>query len=425
MLKDKRIAVIGLGYVGLPLLLELSKKFKVIGFDLFKKRIEQLKDAKDFTNEVRTKDLKSLRGFFTNKEEDLIKANVYIVTVPTPINSEKEPDLTPLKMACESIGKYLKKKDLVIFESTVYPGLTEEFCVPILESSSGLEMNKEFLVGYSPERINPGDGKRKLTDIIKITSGSNAKALKLVDEIYKAIIKAGTYPVESIKVAEAAKVIENTQRDINIALVNELSLLFKKLEIDTNKVIDAAATKWNFLDFRPGLVGGHCIGVDPYYLTYKAKEIGFEPNMILSGRRTNEMIPDFISKSLLQDLKKKKVKYQDARLLILGLTFKEDCPDIRNSKVRQIYTILKSKLSSVDVYDPYAENSDISDNYPKESILKKMPLKKDSYDSILLAVPHKAFKKLGYYKIKALGTDDVLFYDLKNTFPNKKADFKL
>ena len=425
MLKDKKIAVIGLGYVGLPLLLALSKKFEVIGFDLFKKRIDQLKVANDFTNEVKPKDLGPLKNFFTHKEDDLAKANVYIVTVPTPINLAKEPDLIPLKRACESIGRYLKKEDLVIFESTVYPGLTEEFCVPILEKTSNFKMNKDFLVGYSPERINPGDSKRKLTDIIKVTSGSNARALKLVDGIYKAIIKAGTFPVESIKIAEAAKVIENTQRDINIALVNELSLLFKKLEIDTNKVLDAAATKWNFLDFRPGLVGGHCIGVDPYYLTFKAKEIGFEPNMILSGRQTNEMIPDFISKSLLQDLKKKKVKYKDARLLILGLTFKEDCPDMRNSKVKQIYTKLSSKLSSVDVYDPCAGNSDMSDNYPKESILKKMPLKKDSYDSILLAVPHKAFKKLGYYRIKALGTDDVLFYDLKNTFPKKKADFKL
>ena len=425
MLNNKRIAILGLGYVGLPLLVEFSKNFQVIGFDLFKKRISQLRNAKDLTNEVNEKELKPLKKFFTHKEEDLAKANVYIVTVPTPINLKKEPDLLPLKKACEIIGRYLKKKDLVIFESTVYPGLTEEFCVPILENISNLKMNNDFMVGYSPERINPGDNNRKLTDIKKVTSGSSVKALKIVDGLYKTIIKAGTFPVRSIKVAEAAKVIENTQRDINIALVNELSLLFKKLDIDTNEVIDAAATKWNFMDFRPGLVGGHCIGVDPYYLTYKAKEIGFEPRMILSGRETNELMPDFISNSLLQDLKKKKIKYKDARLLILGLTFKENCPDMRNSKVKQIYDNLCLKLSVVHVFDPYAEKFDLVDSYPKKAILKRMPLKNNSYDSILLAVPHKAFKKLGYNKIKSLGTNNILFYDLKNTFPNKKVDFKL
>ena len=425
MLNNKRIAILGLGYVGLPLLVEFSKNFQVIGFDLFKKRISQLRNAKDFTNEVNRNELKPLKNSFTHKEEDLAKANVYIVTVPTPINLKKEPDLLPLKKACEIIGRYLKKKDLVIFESTVYPGLTEEFCVPILENISNLKMNNDFMVGYSPERINPGDNNRKLTDIKKVTSGSSVKALKIVDGLYKTIIKAGTFPVRSIKVAEAAKVIENTQRDINIALVNELSLLFKKLDIDTNEVIDAAATKWNFMDFRPGLVGGHCIGVDPYYLTYKAKEIGFEPRMILSGRETNELMPDFISNSLLQDLKKKKIKYKDARLLILGLTFKENCPDMRNSKVKQIYDNLCLKLSVVHVFDPYAEKFDLVDSYPKKAILKRMPLKNNSYDSILLAVPHKAFKKLGYNKIKSLGTNNILFYDLKNTFPNKKVDFKL
>jgi len=425
MLNNKRIAILGLGYVGLPLLVEFSKTFQVIGFDLFKKRISQLRNAKDFTNEVNRNELKPLKNSFTHKEEDLAKANVYIVTVPTPINLKKEPDLSPIKNACEIIGRYLKKKDLVIFESTVYPGLTEEFCVPILENISNLKMNDDFMVGYSPERINPGDNNRKLTDIKKVTSGSSAKALKIVDGIYKTIIKAGTFPVRSIKVAEAAKVIENTQRDINIALVNELSLLFKKLDIDTNEVIDAAATKWNFMDFRPGLVGGHCIGVDPYYLTYKAKEIGFEPRMILSGRETNELMPDYISNSLLQDLKKKKIKYKDARLLILGLTFKENCPDMRNSKVKQIYDNLCLKLSVVHVFDPYAEKFDLVDSYPKKAILKRMPLKNNSYDSILLAVPHKAFKKLGYNKIKSLGTNNILFYDLKNTFPNKKVDFKL
>ena len=425
MLKNKKIAVIGLGYVGLPLLIELSKKFEVKGFDISKKRITDLRNGKDLTNETDLKDINAIKGKLTFHEGDISNENIYIVTVPTPIDANKEPDLNPLKQACQAIGKYLQKKDLVIFESTVYPGLTEEFCIPILEDISNLKLNLDFTVGYSPERINPGDNNRKLTDIKKITSGSNAKALKVVDGLYKAIIKAGTHPVNSIKVAEAAKVIENTQRDINIALVNELSLLFKRLEIDTNEVIDAASTKWNFLDFRPGLVGGHCIGVDPYYLTHKAKKIGFEPNMILSGRQTNELIPDFISKSLLEDLKNKNKRYKNTKLLILGLTFKEDCPDMRNSKVKEIYTQLSKKLSLVHVYDPCVETSDILKNYPKRSALKKMPFKKNFYDSILVAVPHKAFIKLGYNKIKETGSGDVLFYDLKNAFPNKKVDFKL
>jgi len=425
MLKNKRIAIIGLGYVGLPLLVQLSKKFKVSGFDLLQKRIKQLKKGEDSTNEVNVKELKPLKELFTNKEEDLAQSNVYIVTVPTPINNRKEPDLLPLRKACEIIGKYINKDDLIIFESTVYPGLTEEFCVPILEKVSNLEMNKDFMVGYSPERINPGDNNHKLIDIVKITSGSNSKALKVVDGIYKEIIRAGTYPVKSIKVAEAAKVIENTQRDINIALVNELSLLFKKMDIDTNEVLDAAATKWNFLDFRPGLVGGHCIGIDPYYLTYKAKKVGFEPKMILSGRRTNEFMPDFISEHLLKDLKRKELKYKDVRILILGLTFKEDCPDMRNSKIRQIFKNISKKISFVDVYDPLAEELDLIDSYPKRSILKKFPSVTGFYDCIILAVPHKVFKKLGYDKIKSSGTEDVLIYDLKNIFPNKIVDFKL
>lgn len=425
MLKNKKIAVIGLGYVGLPLFVELSKQFETKGFDLSKKRISQLKNSKDITNEVSSKELKKLKSRFTHLINDLIDQNIYIVTVPTPITINKEPDLVPLQNACKSIGKFLKKDDLVIFESTVYPGLTEEFCVPILEDISSLKLNKDFLVGYSPERINPGDNSRKLTDIKKVTSGSNAKALKIVDSIYKSIIKAGTYPVKSIKIAEAAKVIENTQRDINIALINELSLLFKKLSIDTNEVIDAAATKWNFLDFRPGLVGGHCIGVDPYYLTYKAKQVGFEPRMILSGRQTNELIPDFISNCLLNDLKKKRIKFKDSRILILGLTFKEDCPDIRNSKVKDIFDYLNSKLSIVDVYDPHTEKNDLLELYPKKSILTKMPTQKNYYDSILLAVPHKIFKKLGYSKIKDLGKKTVLIYDIKNIFPKNKVDFKL
>ena len=425
MLKNKKIAVIGLGYVGLPLLVELSKKFETIGFDLSKKRIKGLQNAKDSTNEVNSKDLLNLKDCFTNDTNKLKDQNVYIVTVPTPINKNKEPDLIPLQKACNTIGAFLKKGDLVVYESTVYPGLTEEFCIPILEKISSLKLNKDFMAGYSPERINPGDNDRKLTDIKKVTSGSNAKALKVVDEIYKSIISAGTYPVRSIKIAEAAKVIENTQRDINIALVNELSLLFSKLNIDTNEVIDAAATKWNFLDFRPGLVGGHCIGVDPYYLTYKAKQLGFEPKMILSGRQTNESMPSFIAENLLNDMKKNTIKFKESRVLILGLTFKEDCPDMRNSKVKDIFDILNKKISQVDVYDPLAKKDDLLELYPKRSILNKVPSKKNYYDSILLAVPHKIFKKIGYKKIIDLGKGAVLFYDLKNVFPKNKVDFKL
>ena len=425
MLKNKKIAVIGLGYVGLPLLVELSKKFETIGFDLSKKRIKGLQNSKDSTNEVNSKDLLNLKDCFTDDINKLKDRNVYIVTVPTPINKNKEPDLIPLQKACNTIGTFLKKGDLVVFESTVYPGLTEEFCIPILEKISSLKLNKDFMVGYSPERINPGDNDRRLTDIKKVTSGSNAKALKVVDEIYKSIISAGTYPVRSIKIAEAAKVIENTQRDINIALVNELSLLFSKLNIDTNEVIDAAATKWNFLDFRPGLVGGHCIGVDPYYLTYKAKQLGFEPKMILSGRQTNESMPSFIAENLLNDMKKNTIKFKESRVLILGLTFKEDCPDMRNSKVKDIFDILNKKISQVDVYDPLAKKDDLLELYPKRSILNKVPSKKNYYDSILLAVPHKIFKKIGYKKIIDLGKGAVLFYDLKNVFPKNKVDFKL
>ena len=425
MLENKKIAVIGLGYVGLPLFVELSKKFKTIGFDLSKKRIKDLQNAKDTTNEINSKKLFNLKDSFTDKRDKLKNQNVYIVTVPTPINKNKDPDLLPLQNACNSIGNFLEKGNLVVFESTVYPGLTEEFCIPILEEISGLKLNKDFMVGYSPERINPGDNDRKLTDIKKITSGSNSKALQIVDGIYKSIIKAGTYPVKSIKIAEAAKVIENTQRDINIALVNELSLLFKKLNIDTNEVIDAAATKWNFLDFRPGLVGGHCIGVDPYYLTHKAKQLGFEPKMILSGRQTNESIPQFISQNLLKDLKKNKIQFKETRVLILGLTFKEDCPDMRNSKVKDIFDSLNKKVFQVNIYDPFAQKNDLLEHYPKGSILNKMPSKKNFYDAIILAVPHKIFKKIGYKKIKDLGKDKVLFYDLKNTFPKNRVDFKL
>jgi len=425
MLENKRIAVIGLGYVGLPLFVELSKKFETIGFDLSKKRIKELQNAKDSTNEVNSKDLSNLKDFFTENTNKLKDRNVYIVTVPTPIKKNKEPDLAPLQKACNTIGTFLDKEDLVIFESTVYPGLTEEFCIPILEKISSLELNVDFMVGYSPERINPGDNDRKLTDIKKVTSGSNRKALNIVDAIYKAIVSAGTHPVNSIKIAEAAKVIENTQRDINIALVNELSLLFRKLNIDTNEVIDAAATKWNFLDFRPGLVGGHCIGVDPYYLTYKAKQVGFEPKMILSGRQTNEFMPSFISKNLINDLKKKSIKFKESRVLILGLTFKEDCPDMRNSKVKDIFDTLNKKVSQVDVYDPLVQKKELLELYPKRSILNEMPTKKNHYDSILLTVPHKIFKDLGYKKIKELGKEEVLFYDLKNVFPKNKVDFKL
>jgi len=427
MQQNLKIAVLGLGYVGLPLMLALSKKFKVIGFDTSLKRIRELKAGIDRTNESKLDDLKKNRNAFSNSIDNIKACNVYIITVPTPINKSKKPDLRYINSACKISGSLLKKGDLVIFESTVYPGLTEEVCVPILEKISSLKYKSEFSVGYSPERINPGDKKHKISDIVKVVSGSDPQATKLVNFIYSNIISAGTHVASSIKVAEAAKVIENTQRDINIALVNELTRIFDLMGIDTNEVLDAAKTKWNFLDFKPGLVGGHCIGVDPYYLTYKSESLGYSPKMILAGRNTNEFVPSFIVHKSLKHLKEKKISLKKSKGLLLGLSFKEDCPDTRNSKSIDTLALLTKSIGHVDVFDPIASIDDDSllnikkNNY---KIIKKLP-KIKKYDLIIISVAHSIFKKIGANQIKQLGSDNSVIFDVKSIFSMKHKFLRL
>lgn len=423
--KNIKIAIIGLGYVGLPLLKEFAKKYKVTGFDINSKRIDDLKSLNDQTLEVKKKDLIKLKNLIFSSPDCLQDQDFYIVTVPTPITKNKNPDIRSLQSACKLIGKYLSKGSYVIFESTVYPGLTEEVCIPILENEASLLINKDFSVGYSPERINPGDSNRLLTDIVKITSASSPRALKIIDNLYKSIIKAGTFPVKSIKAAEAAKVIENTQRDINIALMNELSMLFTKLDIDFTEVLKAANTKWNFLDFKPGLVGGHCIGVDPYYLTFKAKQEGFDPKMIIAGRSTNEMMPKHIFKNITISLKKLNKDLSKVDGLILGATFKENCPDFRNSKVENLFDLIQPKIKSLSVYDPYF-HKDLQILPERRNIFKSFDqVFRKKYDFIIIAVPHDDFKKLGYQSIKKLLKTKSIFYDLKSLFPSSKSDMQL
>ena len=423
--KNTRIAIIGLGYVGLPLLSEFSKKFNAVGFDIDSSRINDLKKLNDKTHEVTRNDLKRLKNRVSSDPSTLENQDFYIVTVPTPITQNKKPDIKALKAACNLIGKYIRKGNYVIFESTVYPGLTEEICVPIIEQVSSLLINKDFAVGYSPERINPGDSKRGLVDIIKITSASNLNALSQIDGLYKSIIKAGTFPVNSIRVAEAAKVIENTQRDINIALMNELSMLFKKMDIDFNEVLRAANTKWNFLDFQPGLVGGHCIGVDPYYLTFKAEQEGFDAKMIIAGRATNEMMPRQIFKNIKSALKENNKTLYKSDGLILGATFKENCPDFRNSKVDDLIKLFQPKVKSLAVYDPYY-TKDLKIFSNKKNLFKTLTqVLKKKYDFIIIAVPHKAFKNIGYKSIKNILKTKSTLYDLKSLFSADKSDLRL
>tara|TARA_B100001093_G_scaffold519713_1_gene610018 strand:- start:6178 stop:7461 length:1284 start_codon:yes stop_codon:yes gene_type:complete len=423
--KNTRIAIIGLGYVGLPLLSEFSKKFNAVGFDIDSSRIKDLKKLNDKTHEVARNDLKRLKNRVSSDPSTLENQDFYIVTVPTPITQNKKPDIKALKAACNLIGKYIRKGNYVIFESTVYPGLTEEICVPIIEQVSSLLINKDFAVGYSPERINPGDSKRGLVDIIKITSASNLNALSQIDGLYKSIIKAGTFPVNSIKVAEAAKVIENTQRDINIALMNELSMLFKKMDIDFNEVLRAANTKWNFLDFQPGLVGGHCIGVDPYYLTFKAEQEGFDAKMIIAGRATNEMMPRQIFKNIKSALKENNKILDKSDGLILGATFKENCPDFRNSKVDDLIKLFQPKVKSLSVYDPYY-TKDLKIFSNKKNLFKTLTqVLKKKYDFIIIAVPHKAFKNIGYKSIQNILKTKSTLYDLKSLFSADKSDLRL
>lgn len=417
----KTIAVIGLGYVGLPLAAEFGKTRPVIGMDINKKRVEELAAGIDKTLEVDSAELKkSTQLKFSSDPADLKSAQIFIVTVPTPVTKNKIPDLKPIEGATRMIAKVLKKGDIVVYESTVFPGCTEDFCVPILEEISGLKFNTDFFCGYSPERINPGDKQHTITKILKVTSGSTPAVATEVDELYASIITAGTYKAQSIKVAEAAKVIENSQRDINIAFVNELSLIFEKMGIDTNDVLDAASTKWNFLPFRPGLVGGHCIGVDPYYLTFKAEELGHRPEVILAGRRINDHMGQHVAARLIKEMIKKGKRIQGARVLVLGITFKENCPDVRNTRAIDVINELKEYGCEVDVADPWADDAEVQHEFnlsltPVESALKKA----DNYDGVVLAVSHHQFKEVGaHFK-------NTLVFDVKNVLERSENVFRL
>ena len=421
--KDIHIGVIGLGYVGLPLAVEFGKHLPTIGFDINNSRLSELQQGIDRTLEVSQDEITAASDLsFSSSIEELRACNVFIVTVPTPIDDHKVPDLTPIRKASETVSKALKKGNMVIYESTVYPGVTEEICIPILESGTNLQVNKDFHVGYSPERINPGDKEHRLPTIKKVTSGSTPEAAEFVDQLYLKIITAGTHKASSIKVAEAAKVIENTQRDVNIALVNELSLIFSRMDIDTLEVLEAAGTKWNFLPFRPGLVGGHCIGVDPYYLTHKAQEIGYNPEVILSGRRINDGMGPHVAESVIKLMLQKKVHVVDAKILILGFTFKENCPDIRNTRVIDIVKEFSSYHSQVEVYDPWV---DIEEAKQKYNAVFLSELSSNKYDAIILAVNHDEFKSLGADKIHALGKDNHILFDVKNVLPKDKVDGRL
>ncbi|MEP7246482.1 MAG: Vi polysaccharide biosynthesis UDP-N-acetylglucosamine C-6 dehydrogenase TviB [Gammaproteobacteria bacterium] len=422
-LRKCRIGVVGLGYVGLPLAVEFGKHFDTVGFDIKPHRIAELSAGRDSTLEVDRKELKSAtRLSFTSTLADLKKCKVFIVTVPTPIDEYKRPDLTPLVKSSESIGKVLKKGDVVVYESTVYPGCTEEICVPILERVSGLKFNVDFFAGYSPERINPGDKQHRLPSIKKVTSGSTPEVAEFVDQLYGSIITAGTHKASTIRVAEAAKVIENTQRDVNIALINELALIFNRLGIDTEEVLLAAGTKWNFLPFRPGLVGGHCIGVDPYYLTHKAQEIGYHPEMILAGRRLNDNMAAYVAGQIVKLMNDRRIHVKGARVLVLGLTFKENCPDIRNSKVVDVVKELERAGAKVDVYDPWADAAECKHEY---GIKPVRTLERAKYDATVLAVSHNEFKEMGIAAVRKLGKKNHVLYDIKHVFPTAEVDERL
>ena len=421
--KDTRIAVIGLGYVGLPLAVEFGKKYPTIGFDVNRSRINALISGNDSTLEVDTAALESATHLSYTTDVDKLKTcNVYIVTVPTPIDDNKRPDLSPLEKASETIGKVLSKDDIVIYESTVYPGATEEVCVPILEKHSGLTFNKNFYCGYSPERINPGDKEHRITTIKKVTSGSTLEIADKVDALYRSIIAAGTHKASSIKVAEAAKVIENTQRDINIALINELALIFRRLDIDTEEVLKAAGTKWNFLPFKPGLVGGHCIGVDPYYLTHKAMEVGYYPEIILAGRKLNDSMGKYVANEIINLMTKKRIQVVDSNILVMGLTFKENCPDIRNTRVVDVVQELSGFNCNIDVYDPWIDKEESIREFGITPIEQPEPGK---YDAVIIAVAHHKFKSMGIPAIHALGKKKHVIYDIKYILPSEKVDGRL
>ena len=418
----KPVVIVGLGYVGLPLAVEFSKIRSVIGYDIQLERILDLQRGVDKTLEVSAKDLSNNNLKFTNNIDDLHQSKIYVVTVPTPIDSNNQPDLKPIISATHELGKILKKEDLVIYESTVFPGTTEEVCVPILEANSGLTYNKDFYLGYSPERVNPGDKVHTIPNIVKVVSGSNEDAALILEKLYSSIISAGIFIASSIKVAEAAKVIENTQRDLNIALMNELSLIFDLMNIDTKAVLDAANTKWNFLNFQPGLVGGHCIGVDPFYLTYKAQSLGYDPKIILAGRTLNDQMSKHIVGKLLDSMTKKDIDAKDSKILVMGFTFKENCPDIRNSKVIDVVRSLEEKCLDVDVFDPWVDSND-------ESIVGIMNIinqpQFNSYDGIIVAVGHSVFVDLGIEKIKRFAKKQSVIFDVKSIFPIDSSDIRL
>jgi UDP-N-acetyl-D-galactosamine dehydrogenase len=422
-LEDIKLAVIGLGYVGLPLAVEFGKYRSVVGFDINAQRISQLIAGNDFTQETEPTEIVAASFLQLTTEIDNLRAcNCFIVTVPTPINAHKQPDLSPLLKASETVGKVLKPGDIVIYESTVYPGCTEEDCVPVLEKFSGLVYKKDFFCGYSPERINPGDKEHRVTTIKKVTSGSTPEVANLVDALYNQIITAGTFKATSIKVAEAAKVIENTQRDLNIALINELALIFNKLGIDTEEVLQAAGSKWNFLPFRPGLVGGHCIGVDPYYLTHKAEAIGYHPQIILAGRRLNDSMGAYVVTQLVKAMTKRRQQVEGSRVLIMGLTFKENCPDLRNTRVVDIVKELAEYHVQADVYDPWACSEEAQFEY---GITPVSEPELGAYDAIIIAVAHHQFRTMGHTKIRALGKPDHVLYDLKYLLPASGSDLRL
>jgi len=421
--KDTRIAVIGLGYVGLPLAVEFGKRYLTTGFDINRSRIAALISGHDSTLEVDTAALESAAHLSYTTDVDKLKTcNIYIVTVPTPIDIHKRPDLSPLEKASETVGKVLSKDDIVIYESTVYPGATEEVCVPILEKYSGLTFNKNFYCGYSPERINPGDKEHRVTTIKKVTSGSTLEIADKVDALYRSIITAGTHKASSIKVAEAAKVIENTQRDINIALINELALIFRRLGIDTEEVLKAAGSKWNFLPFRPGLVGGHCIGVDPYYLSHKAMKVGYYPEIILTGRKLNDSMSKYVANEIINLMTKKRIQVVDSNILVMGLTFKEDCPDIRNTRVVDVVQELSGFHCNIDVYDPWIDKEESIREYGITPVEQPEPGK---YDAVIIAVAHHQFKAMGITAIRALGKKNHVLYDIKYILPAEKVDGRL
>jgi UDP-N-acetyl-D-galactosamine dehydrogenase len=423
-LAESKIAIVGLGYVGLPLAVEFSKHFPTIGFDVSSARIDELAAGKDATLEISAAELVAADKLcFASDVESVRSCNVYIVTVPTPIDSAKRPDLSALRSASRMIASVLAEGDVVIFESTVYPGATEEDCAPILEDVSGLKLNEDFYLGYSPERINPGDKEHRLVDIKKVTSGSTPEAAAYVDSLYKSIIRAGTFCTSSIRVAEAAKVIENTQRDINIALVNELALIFNRMNLDTHEVLEAAGTKWNFLDFRPGLVGGHCIGVDPYYLTHKAQEIGYHPQIILAGRRINDDMGAYVAGQVVQLMVKKGVSMPTAKILVMGITFKENCPDVRNTRVVDVIAEFEQYGSQVDVYDPWADAAQVQDEYGV-TVSNEIPAE-GQYDGVVVAVAHDEIAAMSVEQVRLLGKETHVLYDIKNVFPAADVDGRL